>query len=260
MNNSNNSLQYLIVVLLFISSFQISCVSTKNVPYFQDISVANKSVLENTALFVEPKIQNDDILSISIFTIDPINTAVVNQSTAINTPGQSPISGYLVDKNGEIELSIIGTVKLAGLTTFQAKDLIKSKVSEYYKNPSVQVRFANFKVTVFGEVAKPAAYTVPNEKVSVLDAIALAGDLTIYGKRDNIMLIRDNNGKKEFARLNLSASDIFTSPYFYLRQNDVIYVEPTKAKIAANNSARTQTITIIGTLVSVLTLVVSRFF
>jgi polysaccharide export outer membrane protein len=257
---SNSNRTFVVTGLLFTTTFFASCVSTKNVPYFQDISLAKKSAIENTASFTEPKIQNDDILSISIFTIDPINTAVVNQSTAISSPGQAPISGYLVDKNGEVELSIIGKIKLAGLTTFEAKDLIRSKVSTFYKDPSVQVRFANFKVTLFGEVAKPATYTVPNEKVTILDAIALAGDLTIYGKRDNIMLIRDNNGKKEFARFNLSSSEIFSSPYFYLRQNDVIYIEPTKAKIAANNSARTQTITIIGTLVSVLTLVVSRFF
>jgi polysaccharide export outer membrane protein len=243
-----------------VTTFLTSCVSTKNVPYFQDISLATKSAIDSTALFTEPKIQNDDILSVSIFTIDPVNTTVVNQTMLVATPGQQAVSGYLVDKNGEIELSIVGKIKLAGLTTFEAKDLIRSRVSVFYKDPSVQVRFANFKVTVFGEVARPAAYTVPNEKVTILDAIALAGDLTIYGKRDNIMLIRDNNGKKEFARFNLSSSEIFNSPYFYLRQNDVIYIEPTKAKIAANNSARTQTITIIGTLVSVLTLVVSRFF
>lgn len=249
-----------LVLLLFGTFFVSSCVSTKNVPYFQDISLAKKSIIDDPALFTEPKIQNDDILSISIFTIDPQNSTVINQVSSAGNIGQQPISGYLVDKNGEIELAMIGKIKLAGLTTFEARDLIKAKVEQFYKEPSVQVRFANFKVSVFGEVSKPSAYTVPNEKVSILDAIALAGDLTIYGKRENVMLIRDNNGKKEFARFNLSSSEIFSSPYFYLRQNDVIYVEPNKAKVASNNAARTQTIAIISSALSLVIVVISRLF
>src|SRR5699024_1514139 len=139
-----------------------------------------------------------------------------------------------------------GKVKLAGLTTFQAQDLIKQKASVVYATPNVQVRFANFKVTILGDVTRPAAYTLSNERVSVLDALGLAGDLTIFGKRENVLLIRDDNGKKDFARLNLNSKDLFNSPYYYLKQNDVIYVEPNKGKAASLNQARTQTIAIIG--------------
>ncbi|ETZ24561.1 MULTISPECIES: polysaccharide biosynthesis/export family protein [Pedobacter] len=251
---------------LLITLFITSCVSTKNVPYFQDISLADKSAMEKTAQFTDPVIQPDDILAVSIFTIDPLSSAVVNQTTtgqalgasSASTIGQQQVSGYLVDKNGEIELAVIGKIKLVGLTTFEARDLIRKKAAELYNNPSVQVRFANFKITILGEVVRPAAYTLPNEKVNILDAIGLAGDLTIYGKRENVLLIRDNNGKKEFARFSLNSSELFNSPYFYLKQNDVIYVEPNKARIAANNASRTQTFAILGSALSVLIILITR--
>ncbi|RZK20570.1 MAG: hypothetical protein EOO43_11075, partial [Flavobacterium sp.] len=245
-----------------------SCTSTKNVPYFQDISLEAQSQLANTAKFTEPVIQSDDILSISVFTIDPTSNMVVNQvgSQAISggmgsvspTGATPPNAGFLVDRNGEIDLSIVGKVKVTGLTTFQARDLIKEKASVVYKNPNVQVRFSNFKVTVLGEVARPASYVIPNEKVSVLDALGLAGDLTIFGRRENVTLIRDNNGKKEFARLNLNTKEIFNSPYYYLKQNDVIYVEPNKGKAASLNQFRTQTFALIGTTLSVLIVLITR--
>lgn len=245
-----------------------SCTSTKNVPYFQDISLEAQSELSNTAKFTEPIIQTDDILSVSVFTIDPTSNMVVNQvgSQAISTSAGSvsslgatpPTSGFLVDKNGEIDLSLIGKIKVAGLTTFQARDLIKEKAAVVYTTPNVQVRFANFKVTVLGEVNRPASYVIPNEKVSVLDALGLAGDLTIFGRRENVMLIRDNAGKKEFARLNLNSKEIFNSPYYYLKQNDVLYVEPNKGKAASLNQARTQTYALVGSLLSVLVVLFTR--
>jgi len=245
-----------------------SCETTKKVAYFQDISAEQQSELGNTAKFTEPVIQSDDILSISIFTIDPSSNMVVNQaaSQAISTSTGSvsslgatpPTSGFLVDKNGEIDLSVVGKVKVAGLTTYQARDLIKEKAAVVYANPNVQLRFANFKITILGEVARPASYVIPNEKVSVLDALGLAGDLTIFGKRENVTLIRDNGGKKEFARLNLNSKELFNSPYYYLKQNDVLYVEPNKGKAASLNTARTQTFAIIGTALSVLIVLFTR--
>lgn len=245
-----------------------SCISTKNVPYFQDISLDEQSQLINTAKFTEPIIQSDDILSVSVFTIDDKTNMIVNQvgSQAISTNiGQvanlgatPPTSGFLVDKNGELDLSLIGKVKVLGLTTFQARDLIKDRAAIVYQNPNVQVRFANFKVTILGEVARPASYVIPNEKVSVLDALGLAGDLTIFGKRENVIVIRDNNGKKEFARLNLNSKEIFNSPYYYLKQNDVLYIEPNSGKAASLNTARTQTIALIGTALTVLITLISR--
>jgi polysaccharide export outer membrane protein len=184
-----------------------------------------------------------------------ISTTSGSISTLAATP---PTSGFLVDKNGEIDLSIIGKVKVIGLTTSQARDLIKDRASVVYTNPNVQVRFANFKVTILGEVTRPASYVIPNEKVTVLDALGLAGDLTIFGKRENVILIRENAGKKEFARLNLNSKEIFNNPYFYLKQNDVLYIEPNKGKAASLNTARVQTLAIVGTALTVLITLISR--
>ncbi|MBT2562740.1 polysaccharide biosynthesis/export family protein [Pedobacter sp. ISL-64] len=267
MNKKYNVIRGLSLVMILFSTVLVSsCVSSKKIAYFQDIQAINQAKLDNAAAFVEPTIQPDDILSVNIFTLNPQSGAIVNQ--AANTPtlgGNSNSSlstqstGFLVDKNGEIELSLIGKLKVAGLTTYQARELIRDKAAEVYKQPNVQLRFANFKVSVLGEVNAPSAYTLPNEKVSILDALSLAGDLTIYGKRDNVLIVRDNNGKKEFARLNLNSSDIFNSPFYYLKQNDVVYVEPNKRKVSASNSAQIQTIGVLASVVSVIVLAISSF-
>jgi polysaccharide export outer membrane protein len=268
MNKQFNSFNKVKLLFLVTASFLVACQSTKNVTYFQDISALGQSELTTSTKYIEPVIQSDDILSISVFTIDPTTNMVVNQaaSQAISTTSGSistlaatpPTSGFLVDKNGEIDLSIIGKVKVIGLTTSQARDLIKDRASVVYTNPNVQVRFANFKVTILGEVTRPASYVIPNEKVTVLDALGLAGDLTIFGKRENVILIRENAGKKEFARLNLNSKEIFNNPYFYLKQNDVLYIEPNKGKAASLNTARVQTLAIVGTALTVLITLISR--
>ncbi|RZJ73718.1 MAG: hypothetical protein EOO47_21940 [Flavobacterium sp.] len=256
------------LIALFLIGFFASCASTKKVSYFQDIPLTGGSQIKTMATFTEPVIQADDILSINILSIDPQSAAVVNQGTSLQSLGgttnsasatatqQSP--AFLVDKNGEVELVGIGKLKLAGLTTFGAKNLIRSKVELLYNKPSVEVRFANFKVTVLGEVNRPAVYTIPNEKVTLLDALGLAGDMTIFGRRENVMLIRDNEGKKEFVRFDLNSTDFLQSPYFYLKQNDVIYIEPNKGKAASLNAARTQTYAIIGSALSVLVVIFTR--
>lgn len=257
-------LNFLIIFSVFLLS---SCSVTKKVPYFQDIDADGRSLFAKTGEFKELTIHSDDILSISIVTIDAATSMPVNQlagqsvTAAIqsaNPAGLSSASGFLVDKNGEIDISVVGKVKVAGLTTYEARELIKTKASVVYRDPNVQVRYANFKVTVLGEVARPASYVLPNEKVSVLDALGMAGDLTIFGKRENILLIRDIDGKKEFARLDLNSSQVFNSPFYYLKQNDVIYVEPNKGKAASLNQARTQTFAVIGTALSVLIVLFSR--
>lgn len=268
MNKIYKKNRFLSIVALLGVLIISSCGSTKKVAYFQDIDQVGQSVLDSTTVFSEPTIQPNDIISVSIFTIDPVTAMVVNQvgSQAINaTNGQvaglsatQPTTGVLVDKNGDIDLSVVGKVKVGGLTTFQAKQSIMEKASVVFKAPNVQVLFANFKVTILGEVKNPAAYTVPNEKVSVLDALGLAGDLTIYGKRENVLLVREVNGKKEFARLDLNSKQLFNSPYYYLKQNDILYIEPTKGKAASLNAARTQTLAILGTALTVLITLISR--
>lgn len=243
-----------------------SCVSTKNVTYFQNMSLNERSNLDSVAIFVEPTIQTDDILAINIITADPQSVAVINQATTLQaigtstSPSRQEITGFPVDKNGDVELAMIGKVHVAGLTTYQAKELIRGRVSKDFKDPNVNVRFANFKVSVLGEVNRPASYSLPNEKVSILDVLSLAGDLTLYGKRENITVIRDNNGKKEFGRMNLNSTDIFASPFYYLRQNDVIYVEPNKAKVVSLNTAARTTAAVALSAISTIVLIFTRIW
>jgi len=268
MSNKNNvikGLRYLIFSVVV--ALSASCVSNKKIAYFQDIQSIKQAKLDSAAVFTEPVIQSDDILSVNIFTLNPQSGAIVNQAASNTVLGggantavaAQQVSGFLVDRNGDVELSLIGKVKVAGLTTYQARELIREKAAAVYKEPNVQLRFANFKVSVLGEVNSPSTYTLPNEKVSILDALSLAGDLTIYGKRDNVLIVRDNNGKKEFVRLDLNSSKIFNSPFYYLKQNDVVYVEPNKRKVSASNSAQIQTIGVIASVISVIVLAISSF-
>lgn len=246
--------------------FLLGSCSVKKTIYFNDLPVDSVRVLKESSKFTDPRIQPDDMLSISVQTIDPTTAAVANQSMAIQAIGASSasnvgtqlITGFLVDRDGYVHMALLGKILVKDLTTYEARERISEVASKYYKEPTVQVRFANYKITVLGEVARPATYTVPNEKVSILDALGLAGDLTIYGKRDNVLLVREQGGQKELVRLNLNSSDIFQSPYYYLKQNDVLYVEPGRAKAAANNASRTQTFALIGSLVSVLIVALTR--
>jgi polysaccharide export outer membrane protein len=246
--------------------FLSSCGSTPNVVYLSNLD-SLKYVQIPKAAFKQPLIQVDDILNVTIQTQDVTDPSAFNQTSPL--PGGatssepsaaaagSAITGFLVDEEGNIEIPIIGAIKVAELTTNQAKNLIKTRASKYYKDPTVQVRFANYKVTVLGEVAKPAAYVMPNEKVTIFDAISLAGDLTISGKRNNVMLMRDNGDKKDIIRLDLTSSEVVASPYYYLKQNDVIYVEPSKAKVGASNAPRTQLITV-GVAIATLLITIFR--
>lgn len=236
-----------------------SCRSNKTIPYFKNIPVSEYSKIEQ-AEFTEPIIASDDILDITIQTADPEASMSV-RAAAINADVAAPViqrvTGFMVDKNGDVELPIIGNIHVGGLTTFEARQAIREKASSFYVKPAVQVRFVNFKITVIGEVARPSSYTVPNEKVTILDAIGLAGDLTIFGKRENVLLIRENEGSKEMVRFNLNDSDLFSSPFYYLKQNDIIYVEPSNAKINATDASRLSVVSVIASIVSAAAILVT---
>lgn len=254
----------------FFILFFTSCSSNKNLAYFKNIpdSLSINNVL--TAKYSPLIIKKDDILSISIQTLDPtvtINqptTPITNVNNNLNSTSPTGISptqnGYLVDNEGFIDFPIIGKIKVAGLTTSQALELLKSQAEKYYKNPTVTLRFSNFKVSIMGEVNKPSVYVFPNERVSVLDALSYAGDLTAYGKRANILLIReiDSTGNKDFIRLNLNSTDFLSSPYFYLKQNDMIYVPPTKSKEVASDVALSRALIFVPPLTSLLILLISK--
>jgi polysaccharide export outer membrane protein len=144
-----------------------------------------------------------------------------------------------------------------GMTKAQLKALLDSRLKQYLRNPYYNIRFLNYRFTMLGEVEHPGIFSIPGEHVSLLEAIALAGDLTLYGRRDNILIIRENEGKREWARLDLTKPQIMTSPYFYLQQNDVVYFEATKKKLLANDQATTRNVTIAATIISALAIVIS---
>ncbi len=252
----------LITVIAF--SSLTSCMNTKRLTYFKDLSASNQPEEVSIATYSETLIQPDDILAININTIDQQATNSINSRNGgfvnAGTPQSgmiTPVSGYLVDKTGFVDVPIIGKVKVGGLTTMKAREIIATKSIESFKNPVVDVRFLNFKITVIGEVNRPASFVVPNEQVSILDAIGFAGDLTIYGQRENILLIRkEASGKSITVKLDLTKKATLNSPYFYLKQNDVIYVEANKTKILNNDNNLIKYITAVATVFSAIVLAV----
>ena len=228
-------------LLLFVvaSALLAGCTSYKNVPYMQNPEVVN-SYREDLPLY-DAKIMPKDLLSITVNTSDPQAAAPFNLTvqtplnaalTNINTTTQPTLQQYLVNNKGEIDFPVIGRLKVGGLTKNEAEDLIREQLQPYLKeSPIVTVRMANYKISVLGEVNRPGTFTVGNEKVNILEALAMAGDMTVYGVRDNVKLIReDAKGKREIINLNLNNAELVVSPYYYLRQNDIIYVTPNKTK------------------------------
>lgn len=249
--------------ILILGAFVLSsCGKPMNAVYFSNIDTARFTQVPK-ADFKEPLIQTDDILAISVQSLgqDAFTApqAAAAPAAGAAASGGTAVGGFLVNKAGNVEVPMLGPVKLAGFTTSEAIEIIREKAAIYYKNPTVQVRFANYKITVLGEVLRPATYTVPSEKVTVLDAISMAGDLTAYGKRNNIMLLRDNGDKKDIVRLDINSTALINSPYFYLKQNDVLYIEATKAKASVNSAPRTRLITIGLAVATLLVTILTRF-
>lgn len=245
-----------------------SCTSYKSVPYMQNPEAVNE-FLDSLPLY-DAKIMPKDLLSITVNTTDPqaaapfnltVQTALNASLTNINTTTQPTLQQYLVNNEGEIDFPVIGRLQVGGLTKNEAEDLIRERLKPYLKEPPiVTVRMANYKISVLGEVSSPGTFTVSNEKVNVLEALAMAGDMTVYGVRDNVKLIReDATGKREIITLDLNRADIVVSPYYYLRQNDIIYVTPNKTKARNSDIGNATTIWISATsiLVSIASLVVN---
>lgn len=270
-----NLLSHMRTAHIFISLFTVlgflltGCASTKNTTYFQNVGDSIYRSPEAIALshYSDPLIHPNDILQISVQTIDPQSTTSMGTQSsssfavgggAVGMASAQAIQGYMVDKEGYIELPLVGKIKVGGMTTDAARDAIKKKATIYYKDPVVNVRWANFYISVLGEVNRPSQYIIPNEKINLLEAIAMAGDLTIFGKRDNVMLIREENGEKKAIRFDLRSTDIFQNPYFYLRQGDVIYVQANKTKVAASDARMIRTVAIITSVSSLLVAVIYR--
>lgn len=245
-----------------------SCGNVKNVAYLQNSDYID---FNHSEYLYDARIMPKDVLMITVNTVNPEAAAPYNlivRNTLTSTSStvgnyQGSLQTYLVDNNGTIEFPVLGTLEVGGLTKSQCEQMIHDKLRPYLnaaENPVVTVRMSNYKISVLGEVAHPGMFTVSNEKINILEALAKAGDLTIYGVRDRVKLIRENaNGKKEIHTLNLNDANIISSPYYYLQQNDIVYVEPNKVKAQNSTVGQTTTLWISATsiLISLASLIVN---
>jgi len=229
-------------VLFFVVLFT-SCITKKQIAYFQDISGSDtsKAVSVNSGLRTgsfEPVIKPGDILNITVMSLSAetnqlINFPFINQN--VSAPDKSltqATPGFLVDNEGDIQIPMLGSIKVDRLTTSQIQKLLLEKLDKYLQSPTVSVRFSNFKITILGDVTRPGVYPVPNERITLMEALGLAGDLTLYGQRKGVKLIREENGKNKIYNIDLTSKDVLNSPYMYLQPNDVIYVNPGSGKAA----------------------------
>ncbi len=222
-----------LLALVFIAGlFFTSCASKKDIVYFQDASDYETIKSNNSHT---NKFKVDDVLSIHVSTLDPEASTPFNLFKGAEEGGIRPEQvDYIIDKNGEIEFPVLGSVKIVGLSPDETKTLLKERLKDYLKNPIINVRLKNFTVTVLGQVNRPGTYSVVGEQITVLEALGLAGDLTIKGQRENVMVIRDFNGTKVYNRIDLTKKEALSSPVYYLTQNDVVYVTPNQSAITSS--------------------------
>lgn len=222
------------ITVILITVF-MSCTSKKKMVYFAGSSSSSPDINKNYS----PTLKTDDLLSVIVMGIEaeavkPFNlpvTLISGNNIGGYTQGAPTPPGYLIDMQGNIDLPVIGKVQIAGLTRTAAAEMIKEKLKVYINDPIVNIRILNYKVTVLGEVRNPGTFTIPNERVTLPEALGIAGDLLITGVRKNILVIRDVDGKKTETRVDLTSKELFSSSVYYLHQNDVVYVEPNRAKI-----------------------------
>lgn len=249
-----NLLNKIILICLVLTTF-FACSSRKEIVYFQN----NADLTTSFEDFV-PTIQPSDVLAISISAADLRATEIFNQ-VSVNSGGiaSSPFTPtYTIDKNGDITFPVLGQVHLGGLTKNEAINLLRSKIAVYIKDPGVVLNITNFKITVLGEVKSPGTFPINSERVTVLEALGMAGDLTIRGVRNNVMVVRERDGKKETHFVDLTTQESFNSPVYYLAQNDVIYVEPNSALISTAKLTPNYSlwISVIGVVLSVITVLI----
>lgn len=235
-----------------------SCQSSKHITYLQDVPEHYSEKINDS---YESKIKNDDLIAIMVNSRDielaqMFNLPMVSYQTGTKISGQNMVLGYLVDRQGNIDFPLLGSIHVAGMTRNELTSYIKSQLIEkgLVNDPIVTVQYLNYQVSVIGEVTRPGSFEVSSDRITIFDALSQAGDLTIYGLRDKVKVIREENGRRTVATVNLLTDEILTSPYYYLQQNDVVYVEPNKAKAGQReiNSNRT-----IGTFASVISVVLS---
>ena len=251
-----------IITLLVIIGLLSSCASKDDVVYFNGMSSADNSIGLDS---YSPTYHVDDELVIIVNALDaeaarPFNKSSVSVSLDItDARGRERLQTYRIDPDGNVNFPVLGMIKVAGLNRTQATKMLQEKLSDYIKNPIVDIETVNYRITVLGEVARPGTYTAVNERITLVEAISLAGDMTIYGERENVLVIQDYDGKKTYTRVNLKSNDLFNSPVYYLSQNDVVYVEPnkTRAKGSAIGAQTGVLLSAFGLLISVAALTVT---
>lgn len=237
-----------IVVVMFMGS----CTSSKKARAELKYLDGNLDIPENLKVTVkEPVIQKGDLLSIYVYSDNPEATAMFNQQI---TKTGSSVPGYLVNAEGNIRFQSLGELHVEGLSKNQLMDTMDQKLKTFLTNPYTDIRFINFKVNVLGEVNKPGPYSIPEEKLTILELLGLAGDLTIYGSRDNVLVIREKEGKREFGYVNLKDPKLFQSPYFTLQQNDVVMVQANKRKQTGNEQELSRNLMILSAVASVVSI------
>lgn len=223
-------------VLFVVALILGSCAPNKNIIYLQ--GTENSSGINNETLKYENVLQPDDNLIITILSDEPELATDFNLmylsargNAVANMNVNDMLYTYLIDQNGEIDFPVLGKLKLGGLTRLEAQDKIKSLLTSYIKNPGVILRVTNFKVSVIGEVQRPGTQNIIGDRITLLEALSSAGDMTIYGKRKDIMVIREVDGVRTINEIDITNADFISSPYYYLNKNDVIYVKPNKTRV-----------------------------
>ncbi|WP_280745001.1 MULTISPECIES: polysaccharide biosynthesis/export family protein [unclassified Parabacteroides] len=232
------------------------CASEKEVVYLQDVIPLKQQVIEQNYDVI---IHEDDLLAIMVNSKDPelalpFNMPVVTYQLGYQTSAQQRILGYLVDKEGYIDFPILGKLKVSGMSRLAATNMIKDRLmkDDLIKDPIVTIQFLNFKISVMGEVNRPGTFTISGDRVTLLEALSMAGDLTIYGKRNRVAVIREFDGKRTILFHDLRSADIFLSPCYYLQQNDIVYVEPNKARAGQSSINQNTSVSVWLSAISIL--------
>ncbi len=252
------------IVLLFVACLCCGCVTQKKMTYLTTVESSTADSLNpQFERQVEPRIKAGDALSITVSALDAEAVVPYNLPTTIySSPGSSTVNttpslqNYMVDAEGNIEFPLLGSLHVEGLLRSEVADLVRDRLQAQIMNPTVNVQLLSPTVVVMGEVSRPGRQSMPNGRLTLLEALGAAGDLTIYGRRDNVLVTREINGKLEFARIDLTSADLFTSPYYYLQQNDVIYVSPNKVR-AINSTNLGLWLSMVSTVASAATVIVT---
>lgn len=254
--------RYLFFIIL-LSTVLFSCTSYKKNLYFQDLAEQQIASLKTDTAYQNVRVQKADILGLNASSRNIESTAVLNSSpkpvNGAATDSGAPVNGYVVDENGFIHLPLLGNVQVEGLTINQVSKLLTDKLATLYKDAIVNARIINFKVSVLGDVARPNVYTLQNDQANILDALALAGDLNSTASQKDLLLIRMEEGGFKYIHIDLTSRKFMSSPYFYLKNNDKIYVSPGRSKFSSINEGGFRAITLILSALSIAAILFARY-